>query len=483
MSSQNTPQLPEGFLDRLADIVGADQVIFDHRDLGPYVNEHRGLYESVPGAVVRPASSQDVAAIIEICAAANIGVVPQGGNTGLVGGCVARGEIIINLERMNAVREIDAANFTMTVDAGLLLADAQAAATAAGCFFPLSLGAEGSCQIGGNISTNAGGTAVLRFGNMRDLVLGLEVVLPDGQIWNGLRALRKDNTGYDLKQLFIGAEGTLGIVTGAVLKLFPAMAAGETALVALENVANALDLFNRARAGTGDALTAFELIPRIGLDHVLAHIPGVTDPFAAPHDTYALIETRYPETSGDKASALENVLAEALEQGLIVDAVLAASQAQAADLWQIREALPEAQTKEGASIKNDVAVPVSKVPEFITRATAVVELACPGIRAVPFGHLGDGNIHFNLTQPRGADPASYLARWDELTSLVNDVVDEFDGSFSAEHGVGLIKRDTLAARRGEVELALMRALKSAIDPKGLMNPGKMLAEIRQGNKK
>ncbi len=470
MSSRKNPSLSAELVEKLVDCVGPGQVICESGELEPYAREARGLFESSPGAVVRPKSTREVADIIKLCAAAETGVIPQGGNTGLVGGSVAQGEVILNLERMNRIRDIDAANFTMTVDAGVLLANVQAAAAAQERLFPLSLAAEGSCQIGGNISTNAGGTSVLRYGNMRDLVLGLEVVLPDGEIWNGLRSLRKDNTGYDLKQLFIGGEGTLGIVTGAVLKLFPA-ASRETALVALSDLNGALSFFMWARGRSGDALTAFELIPRIGLDLVVAHIPGLADPFDAPHELYALIEISLPDSG---AAVLEDILGEALDGDLIKDGVLASSQAQAVELWKIRESLPEAQTKEGASIKNDVAVPVSKVPEFISQATKEVEKACPGIRVVAFGHLGDGNIHFNLTQPVGSDGAIYLERWDELTGLVNDVVASFSGSFSAEHGIGLIKRHELVARRDPVELALLGAVKNALDPKGLMNPGKML---------
>jgi D-lactate dehydrogenase (cytochrome) len=385
---------------------------------------------------------------------------------------------VVNLGRMNRVRVIDAADFTMTVDAGLILAEAQEAAAEVKRFFPLSLAAEGSCQIGGNISTNAGGTGVLRYGNMRDLVLGLEVVLPDGRIWNGLRSLRKDNTGYDLKHLFIGAEGTLGIITGAALKLFPDPAARETAMVGVRDLAAGVDLLALLRRRSGDGLLAFEFLSRAGLEMTLAHISGIKDPLADIHPYYILIETSAlqlaAETTEPDGRALATMLEPALASDLIQDAVVAQNGTQRDDLWRIRETLPEAQTADGASVKNDVAVPVARLPEMITRATAAVERACPGIRVIAFGHLGDGNVHFNLSQPLAADGAGFLARWDELTGMVSDVAEDLGGTFSAEHGIGLVKRSDLAARRSAIELDLMRRLKSAFDPKGLMNPGKML---------
>ncbi len=404
-------------------------------------------------------------------------VIPQGGNTGLVGGGVPpaeRDNIVLALGRMNRIRAIDPTNFTMTVEAGCILAHLHEAAAEVDRLFPLSLGAEGSCQIGGNLSTNAGGIAVLRYGNTRELVLGIEVVLPDGRVWDGLRALRKDNTGYDLKQLFIGGEGTLGIITAATVKLFPKPREIETALVALARVEDAMALFAHARAASADQLTAFELIPRAGLDLALAHVPGTIDPLAAPHPWYVLIEMSSSQSDSGIRQLLERLLEEALAQALAADAVIAESGAQARQLWHIREAIVEAQLYSG-SIKHDVAVPVSRVAEFVTQASAAVTARLPGIRPIAFGHVGDGNIHFNLTQPEGMDKAAYLARWQEFNDIVHGVVRELGGSISAEHGVGLMKRDEITHYKPAIEIELMRRIKAALDPQGIMNPGKLVA--------
>jgi FAD/FMN-containing dehydrogenase len=473
-AKETLPPLPAGFLDKLAAIVGDAGLITDPADMVPYLEETRGLYDGASPAIVRPASTRDVAAVMQVCAQANVAIVPQGGNTGLCGGGVASGEIIVNLARMNKVRAVDPFNYTMTVDAGCILADLQRVAEDNDRLFPLSLGAEGSCQIGGNLSTNAGGTAVLRYGNARELTLGLEVVLPDGQIWDGLTALRQDNTGYDLKQLFIGAEGTLGIITGAVMKLYPLPRERHTAFVALDDVDAVLDLLSRARRASADTVATFELIPRIGLDLSLKHMPETVDPLADRYEWYALIEFESGESGSGLGAALEGFLATALEDGLIVDATIAQSETQRQQLWFVREAMVLAQTPEGASIKNDISVPISKVPEFIRRADAAVAARCPGVRPVAFGHIGDGNVHYNLQQPVGADDAEFLARWDELTALVIDVVRDLGGSFSAEHGIGLLKVRELADFKSPVELDLMRTVKNALDPKGLMNPGKVL---------
>jgi FAD/FMN-containing dehydrogenase len=401
-------------------------------------------------------------------------IVAQSGNTGLVGGGVPRGGIVLSTARLGRVRAVDALNFTMTVEAGVILANVQAAADAHGLLFPLSLAAEGSCRIGGNLATNAGGIAVLRYGNARDLVLGIEVVLPDGQVWDGLRALRKDNSGYDLKHLFLGSEGTLGIITAAVLKLFPKPKHTETALVALGSAEAALALFHRLGASLGDALTAFELIPRIAMDFCLKHIAGSVDPFDAPHRTYVLLRLASLREDQGLRDALEEALGAALGDGGIEDAVIAASDAQAQAFWHLRESIPEAQKYEGGSIKNDVSVPVSQVPAFIARAAAACEAELPGIRVVAFGHVGDGNVHFNLSQPAGMDRAHYLAQWPRLERIVCDIAADMGGSFSAEHGVGQLKRDCLVRYRPASELALMRAIKRAIDPANIMNPGKIL---------
>ncbi|MFT5180142.1 MAG: FAD/FMN-containing dehydrogenase [Alphaproteobacteria bacterium] len=468
------PPLPDGFLDKLADIVGAAGLITNPADMAPYLEETRGLYEGASPAIVRPASTQEVAQVVRACAGANVAIVPQGGNTGLCGGGVASGEVIVNLARMNKIRAVDPFNYTMTVDAGCILADLQRIAEDNDRLFPLSLGAEGSCQIGGNLSTNAGGTAVLRYGNTRELTLGLETVLPDGRIWDGLTALRKDNTGYDLKQLFIGAEGTLGIITGAVMKLFPLPRERHTAFVALRDVEAILELLSRARTASADTVSTFELIPRIGLDLSLKHMPETVDPLAEPHEWYALIEFESGAAGGGLGAAMEGFLATALEDGLVIDAAIAQSGAQRQQMWFIREAMVLAQGPEGASIKNDISVPISQVPEFIRRADAAVTARCPGVRTVAFGHIGDGNVHYNLQQPVGADNAAFLARWDELTEPVIDIVRDLGGSFSAEHGIGLLKVREMADYKSPVEMELMRTVKNALDPKGLMNPGKVL---------
>ena len=415
--------------------------------------------------------------MVRICAEARLPIVPRGGNTGLVGGGVPPEDgdnIVLALGRMNRIRAIDPVNFTMTVDAGCILAQLQEAAAEIDRLFPLSLGAEGSCQIGGNLSTNAGGIAVLRYGNTRELTLGLEVVLPDGQIWDGLRGLRKDNTGYDLKQLFIGAEGTLGVITAATVKLFPKPREIETTFLGLTRVEDVMALFARARAATADQLTAFELIPRAALDLALAHVPGTIDPLALHHSWYVLIELSSSQTESGIRGLLERLLESALEEGLVADGVIAESGAQAKELWRIREAIVEAQLYSG-SIKHDVSVPVSRVAEFIIRATAAVSERLPGIRPMAFGHVGDGNIHFNLTQPEGADTASYLARWHEFNDIVHGVVRELHGSISAEHGVGALKRDEIARYKSPVEIELMRRVKHALDPANIMNPGKVVS--------
>ena len=467
------PVIAPDLIDRLRAIVGPAGLITERADMAPYLDEMRGLYRGDSPVIVRPASTAEVAAVVRACAAAGAPIVPQGGNTGLCGGAVAQGEVIVSLGRMNKVRAIDPVNFTMTVDAGCVLADLQAYAAEHDRLFPLSLGAEGSCQIGGNLSTNAGGTAVIRYGNTRELTLGLEVVLPNGDIWDGLRGLRKNNTGYDLKHLFIGAEGTLGLITGAVVKLFPQPRARQTAMVALAGLDEALDLLGRARRGSSDTIAAFELMPRIAFDISIRHIEGSIDPLDKPYDWYALIEFESDDDAG-LAAMMERILGDAFEDGLVLDAAIAQSETQRKQFWHIREAMVLAQTPEGASIKNDVSVPISAVPEFIRRAIAAVEALCPGIRPIAFGHVGDGNVHFNMQQPVGADPQAFLARWDELNAPVMQIVSDMNGSFSAEHGIGLLKVEELAADKSPVEMALMRTVKRALDPAGLMNPGKML---------
>jgi len=453
--------------------------IDDPAQMAPYLQEWRGRYHGGALAVLRPASTEQVAATVRAAHAARIQVVPQGGNTGLVGGSMSYpGEraIVLSLQRLNRIREIDPLDYTATVEAGCVLETVQQAAAAADRLFPLSLGAEGTCTIGGVISTNAGGIATIRYGNMRELVLGIEAVLADGRVWNGLRRLRKDNTGYDLKHLFIGGEGTLGVVTAAVLKLFPRPRQVETAFAAVPDPAAAIALLAQLRTATGDALSGFELIPRTGLDFALRHVAGTTDPLAGRHPWYVLAEATAGTVGHTLREAMESALAEAAEAGLVLDATLADSEARRKALWFVREAIVEAQRFEGGSIKHDVSVPVSRIADFLSRAMTAVEALLPGIRPVPFGHVGDGNIHFNLTQPAGADTAAYLARWDEFNRVVHDIVLSFGGSVSAEHGIGRFKRDELARVKSPVELELMRRVKAALDPDDLMNPGALLPD-------
>ncbi len=477
--------LDQDLRDRLADIVGAAACISDPAAMAPYLHEERGLYHGKAALVLRPSSTAEVAAIVTACAAARIPIIPQGGNTGLCGGAAAHedaSEVILNLGRMNKVRAVDGENFTITVDAGCILADVQRIADDNNCLFPLSLAAEGSCQIGGNLATNAGGINVLRYGNARDLVLGLEVVLPDGRIWNGLRALGKDNTGYALRQLFVGSEGTLGIITGAVLKLFPKPSEKATAMCALDDVDNAGKLLNRARALSGDAVTAFELIPRIGLEMCAKHIAGCSDPFEASHPWYVLVEFSSSRPDARIRESFDALLETAFEEGIIADAVIAESGERQKSLWRLRESLPEAQKHEGGSIKHDVSVPVSRVAEFIKTGMDAVGKAFPGVRPVPFGHVGDGNIHFNISQPPGADKAAYLAQWGEMNRIVHDIVVGMAGSISAEHGIGMLKVAEMEHYKDSVELDLMRRVKAAIDPENLMNPGKVVESKRAPGK-
>ena len=469
--------LDQTLRDRLVEIVGAHACISDAAAMAPYLHEERGLYQGKAALVVRPASTDEVARIVAACAAAKVAIVPQGGNTGLCGGAAPHedaSEIVLSLGRVNKVRAVDSENFTMTVEAGCILAEVRRIADGHGCLFPLSLAAEGSCQIGGNLATNAGGINVLRYGSARDLTLGLEVVLPDGRVWNGLRALSKDNAGYALRQLFVGAEGTLGIITAAVLKLFPRPHETATALCALDDLETTTKLLNRARALSGDTVTAFELIPRIGLEMCTRHIAGLSDPFDAPHPWYVLIAVSSSRPDVTVRSSFNTLLEAAFGENIIADAVIAESLEQAATLWRIRGSLPEAQRHEGGSIKHDVSVPVSHVPRFISAGTALMARHFPGARPVPFGHVGDGNIHFNVSQPPGADKNAYLARWGEMNRIIHDLVVSMNGSIAAEHGIGRLKVAALGHYKDPVELDLMRRVKQAIDPGNLMNPGKVM---------
>ena len=462
---------------RLRAIVGAANVLDGETDMAPFLSDWRGRYHGRARAVVRPRDTAEVAAVVAACAQAGVAMVPQGGNTGLCGGAPPRADgaaVVINLARLDRVRALDPDNDTLTVEAGCTLAAVQEAAQAAGRLFPLSLASEGSCLIGGNLSTNAGGVQVLRYGNTRDLVLGLEVVLPDGRVWDGLRGLRKDNTGYDLKQLFIGAEGTLGIVTAAVLKLFPAIRTRATAWVAVADPRAAVRLLGLLRAACGDRVSAFEIVGRTALGLVLRHIPGARDPLAGAPAWTVLVELSDPAVDAPLEAQLEAVLGEAVAQGLASDAAVAASVAQARALWALREDISEAQRIEGVSIKHDVSVPVSRIPEFLERAGAALAARWPDIRVVAFGHIGDGNLHYNLSKAVADDNATFIARTAEVNGIVHDLVCELGGSISAEHGLGQLKREEVLRYKPALEMELMRRVKQAFDPAGLMNPGKVL---------
>ena len=461
---------------QLAAIVG-ELGIVTGADAATFCTDWRGRYSGRARCVVKPASTEEVAAVVALCAQERIPMVPQGGNTGLVGGATPLHDgqaVVINLSRMKRIREIDAANNTLTAEAGCLLAEVQAAAAGADRLFPLSLAAEGSCEIGGNLSTNAGGVAVLRYGNMRELTLGIEAVLPDGRIWHGLRGLRKDNTGYDLKHLFIGAEGTLGIITAAVLKLFPRPRQAATAWLAVRDPAAAVELLSQLRGACGERVTGFEIVARPALELVLKHIPGARDPLAAVSPWYVLIELTDTLADVDLAGTLASVLGAEIAAGRVADAAMAQDLAQQQAFWQLRENISEAQRIEGLSIKHDIAVPVSHIAEFIARADAELRRAFPAVRIVCFGHIGDGNLHYNLSRPEAAENADFIAQTPEANRIVHDLVAALGGSISAEHGLGQLKRGEILRYKSAVEMDLMRAVKQALDPHGLMNPGKVL---------
>jgi len=464
-------------IERLRALVGDAGLITDPQEARSYATDWRKRYFGKALAVVKPASTGEVAAVMKLCAETRTAVVPQGGNTSLCGGATpdaGGAQIVLNLSRMKRVRAVDTVNNTITVEAGCVLANVQQAAAEAGRLFPLSLAAEGSCEIGGNLSTNAGGTAVLRYGNARDLLLGLEVVLPDGQIWDGLRGLRKDNTGYDLKQLFVGAEGTLGIITAAVLKLYPQPRGRATALVALESPAKALQLLSHVQRACGDRLTGFELMSALCLALVAKHFPATRLPFMQTYPQYVLLELSDTASAASLDANLHEALAEASERGLALDAAVAASEAQAAALWALRENIPEAQVHEGRQIKHDVSVPISRIAEYIAVTDAELQRAFPGVRMVTFGHLGDGNLHYNIAPPAGGDEDAFMARAGEVSRVVHDSVARFAGSISAEHGLGQYKRDAILRYKSPLEMELMRKIKAALDPQGIMNPGKVL---------
>lgn len=465
------PLSPE-LIARFTAIVGDKHALTDPLELEAYITEERNLYRGHSPLVLRPGSTEEVVAICKLANEARVALVPQGGNTGLVGGQTPHnGEVVISLKRMDKIREVDTSSNTMTVEAGVILQRAQEKAAEVDRLFPLSLGAQGSCTIGGNLSTNAGGTAALAYGLARDMALGVEVVLADGRILNLLSKLKKDNTGYDLRDLFIGAEGTLGIITAATLKLFPKPRAVETAFVGLQSPDDALKLLGIAQGEAAGNLTSFELIAETPLDFSVRHANN-RDPLEARYPWYVLIELSSPRD--DARAALESILERGFEDGIVVDAAIASSVQQQQAFWKLREEISPAQKPEGGSIKHDISVPVAAVPQFIEQANAAVVKLIPGSRPVPFGHLGDGNIHYNVTQPVGADKAEFLARWHDVNKVVFDVVLRLGGSISAEHGIGVMKRDELPEVKDKTAIELMRSIKALLDPHGIMNPGKVV---------
>ncbi len=478
MTTDRGPLAP-ATLDELRTLLGAGGYLDAPADIGPFLVDHRRRYRGDAALVALPDSTARVSALLRRCAGLGVGVVPHGGNTGYCGAATPRPggqDIVVSLRRMSRIRAVEPAGNSITVEAGCVLHEVQVAAATVDRLFPMSLGSEGSCTIGGNLATNAGGTAVLRYGMMRDLVLGLEVVLPDGRVLDQLHPLRKDNTGYDLKHLFIGAEGTLGIITAACLKLFPRPRGQATALVALADPAAAVRLLERLRDDLGDTVTTFELVPRLALELTCRHVPGCSDPFDAPAPWYVLLEVSLPSDAARLDEALESRLAADLEVGEVRDVVIATSLAQRESLWRLRESIPEAQTREGASLKHDISVETHAIPRFVAEGGALLERLAPGARLVAYGHLGDGNLHFNLSAPVGGDDPAFLARGEELRRAVHDLVASHRGSFSAEHGIGQDKVAELERYEDPVALGLMRGIKRLLDPQGIMNPGKVLRE-------
>ncbi|MFI5001043.1 MAG: FAD-binding oxidoreductase [Reyranellales bacterium] len=471
------------FVDKLRSIVGDKGLITDDQGKHPYLTDWRENYLGSALAIVRPATTEEVAAVVKLCAAEKVAIVPQGGNTGMAGGGTPHEdgrEIVLSLTRMNRILDIDPIGYSMTVEAGVVLKTIQETAAQHDRLFPLSLGAEGSCTIGGNLSTNAGGVQVLHYGNARQLVMGLEVVTPQGEIWNGLRALKKDNTGYDLRDLYLGAEGTLGIITRAVLKVWPKPKDNATSWSAVPSPAAAVELLSGAYAASEDNVTSCELMGRQGIDLVLDHIPGATDPLADKHVWYVLMEwssTRARRVGVNQIGLLERMeayLGEAIEKGLVLDAVLAQNEAQSKSLWALRDNHSEAQKREGPSIKHDISVSVSNIPKFVTEGTAAMKKALPECRPVIFGHVGDGNLHFNCQAPAGWGKPQFTPHIETISGAIYDLVVGYGGSISAEHGIGRIKVDELAHYRSKIELDTMRTLKRALDPQNIMNPGKVL---------
>jgi FAD/FMN-containing dehydrogenase len=464
-------------LNELKAAVGSGSWFDSQEDLAPYLVDFRRLYRGATPLVLLPRDAAQVSKILEICNRDEVAVVPHGGNTGYCGAATpdeSGSQIVLSMRRLNRVRRLDAANYSMIIEAGCTLAEAQTAARDADRLFPLSLGSEGTAQIGGNLSTNAGGTAVLRYGMMRDLVLGLEVVLADGRVMSSLKSLRKDNTGYDVKSLFIGAEGTLGLITAASLKLFPLSADTATALVAVDSPQHALDLLSMLRTAAGDQVTTFELMPRLAVELTVKHVSGVANPLAQGAAWYLLIELTSPNPRQNLAALLTDELQRAATEGMVEDALIATSIAQSLAMWKLRESVPEAQRHHGASLKHDISVPVSSVPKLIEDGSALVRRLAPEGDVLGYGHLGDGNLHFNVSLRPGADSAEFLRRGEQLERAIFDLVDSLGGSISAEHGIGRLKAAEFASRADPVELSVMRDFKRTLDPKGILNPGKVL---------
>jgi FAD/FMN-containing dehydrogenase len=465
--------------ERLRALLGEDSVLTDPQDCAPFLVDHLGRCRGRALAVVQPRTVAEVAQLLTVCEAERIGVVPHGGNTSYCGGAIpdeSGSELVLSLRRLNRIRNVDPDNYSLVAEAGCVLAQVQAAADAAERFFPLSIGSQGSCQIGGNLSTNAGGVNVLRYGMTRDLVLGLEVVLPGGRVLEGLSTLRKDNTGYDIKSLFLGAEGTLGVITAASFRLFPQIRARATALAAVPDVRAAVTLLGELRAASGERVSSFELIPRAGIELTTRHVPGVSDPLATAYEWYVLCELSSSRAAEPLDAVLEEALAAALARATVLDAALVRSERERSALWKLRETIPEAQRHEGASLKHDISLPVAALPEFVARAASWVGEHVPEGRLVAYGHVGDGNLHFNISQLPTADRERFLARAEEIRRAIHDMVREFGGSFSAEHGIGRLKVAELERYGSPVELELMRSVKRAFDPHGIMNPGKVLRE-------
>jgi len=463
--------------DRLKDAVGAQGYSQDRGEIAPHLEEWRSKYKGHTQLLLKPATTAEVSAVLRICQESDTKLVTQGGNTGLVGGQIPlHGEVLLSTTRLNRIRHLDESGMTLAVEAGVTLAEVQRAADDQGLLFPLSLASEGSATIGGNIATNAGGTHVLRYGMTRALVLGLEVVLAGGAVLEMLRSLPKDNSGYDLKQVFIGSEGTLGVITAASLKLFPKPEVAVTAFAAVPTPAAALKVLGQMQHATSGMLSAFELIPRIALEFVIRHIDGTRDPLSARSSWYVLMEATGGKNA-NLAASFEDGMAAAIAEGTVSDAVVASSQSQAAALWKLRESISESQKREGASIKHDISVPVAAIPDFLARSTPAVLAILPGARPVSFGHLGDGNLHFNFNSPEAGDDAGFLSKWDEVQQVVHDIVKEFGGSISAEHGIGAMKVASLPRYKSHEELDVMRALKHAFDPKNILNPGKTVPPV------